>query len=135
MGRVIGILGAGRAGTAVARLALKAGCKVLISNSRGPQSLYGHGARQPDPFGLLGDGGKDDGNRRNDEIQALVLTDTENVETGLVCHYCCRQDLLQTLTRTDLLPEVRVAQELAKGDDVDFHECVLLPDLQNDLAF
>lgn len=36
---VIGIVGAGRLGTAVARQSLKAGYAVMISNSRGPQSL------------------------------------------------------------------------------------------------
>jgi predicted dinucleotide-binding enzyme len=35
----IGIIGAGRLGTAVARQSLKAGYDVVISNSRGPQSL------------------------------------------------------------------------------------------------
>jgi 8-hydroxy-5-deazaflavin:NADPH oxidoreductase len=35
----IGIIGAGRLGTAVARQSLKAGYDVAISNSRGPQSL------------------------------------------------------------------------------------------------
>lgn len=36
---IIGIIGAGRLGTAVARQSLKAGYSVVISNSRGPQSL------------------------------------------------------------------------------------------------
>lgn len=35
----IGIIGAGRLGTAIARQSLKAGYEVRISNSRGPQSL------------------------------------------------------------------------------------------------
>ena len=35
----LGIMGAGRAGTVMARLALKAGYSVLVSNSRGPQSM------------------------------------------------------------------------------------------------
>jgi hypothetical protein len=38
-GKRLGILGAGRAGTAFARLALKAGWEVRVSNSRGPESL------------------------------------------------------------------------------------------------
>jgi predicted dinucleotide-binding enzyme len=36
---IIGIIGAGRLGTAIARQSLKAGYNVNISNSRGPQSL------------------------------------------------------------------------------------------------
>ncbi len=36
---VIGIIGAGRLGTAVARASLKAGYEVVIANSRGPESL------------------------------------------------------------------------------------------------
>ncbi|MDB5168214.1 MAG: coenzyme F420-dependent oxidoreductase [Candidatus Saccharibacteria bacterium] len=36
---IIGIIGAGRLGTAIARQSLKAGHRVNISNSRGPQSL------------------------------------------------------------------------------------------------
>lgn len=36
---VIGIIGSGRLGTAVARLSLNAGYDVLITNSRGPESL------------------------------------------------------------------------------------------------
>lgn len=36
---VIGVIGTGRLGTAVARQALKAGYQVYVANSRGPQSL------------------------------------------------------------------------------------------------
>ena len=36
---VIGIIGAGRLGTAMARLALRAGRRVVIANSRGPETL------------------------------------------------------------------------------------------------
>jgi len=36
---IIGVIGAGRLGTAVARLSLKAGYEVFIANSRGPESL------------------------------------------------------------------------------------------------
>jgi 8-hydroxy-5-deazaflavin:NADPH oxidoreductase len=36
---VIGVIGAGRLGTAMARLALRAGRRVLIANSRGPETL------------------------------------------------------------------------------------------------
>lgn len=36
---ILGMIGAGRAGTVMARLALKAGYQVLVSNSRGPESL------------------------------------------------------------------------------------------------
>jgi len=35
----IGLIGAGAIGQAFARQALKAGCEVVISNSRGPESL------------------------------------------------------------------------------------------------
>jgi predicted dinucleotide-binding enzyme len=35
----VGIIGAGRIGQAIARIALRAGRRVVISNSRGPQSL------------------------------------------------------------------------------------------------
>ena len=36
---VIGVIGAGRLGTAMARLALRAGRRVVIANSRGPETL------------------------------------------------------------------------------------------------
>src|ERR1700747_2185920 len=36
---VVGIIGAGRLGQAMARTALRAGRRVVISNSRGPESL------------------------------------------------------------------------------------------------
>ena len=36
---VIGIIGAGHLGTAMARLALRAGRRVVIANSRGPETL------------------------------------------------------------------------------------------------
>ena len=36
---VIGVIGAGRLGTAMARLALRAGRRVVIANSRGPDTL------------------------------------------------------------------------------------------------
>ena len=35
----VGIIGAGRIGQAMARTAVRAGCTVVISNSRGPQTL------------------------------------------------------------------------------------------------
>jgi 8-hydroxy-5-deazaflavin:NADPH oxidoreductase len=35
----VGIIGAGRLGQAMARTALRAGCRVVIANSRGPESL------------------------------------------------------------------------------------------------
>jgi len=38
----LGILGAGRVGTALARVALNAGFRVLLTNSRGPESLGLH---------------------------------------------------------------------------------------------
>ena len=36
----IGIIGAGFVGRAVAKLAIKAGHQVMLSNSRGPQTLF-----------------------------------------------------------------------------------------------
>jgi predicted dinucleotide-binding enzyme len=36
---VVGIVGAGRLGQAMARVALRAGCRVVLANSRGPDSL------------------------------------------------------------------------------------------------
>ena len=39
MTRTLGILGSGQVGSAVARLAVSAGWKVVLSNSRGPQTL------------------------------------------------------------------------------------------------
>jgi len=39
MTQTIGIIGAGLVGKAVARLAIAAGCRVIISNSRGPDTL------------------------------------------------------------------------------------------------
>ena len=44
-GNPIGIIGAGRLGQAMARTALRAGRSVVISNSRGPDSLSGGGLR------------------------------------------------------------------------------------------
>ena len=38
-GNLVGIIGAGRLGQALARTALRAGCRVVIANSRGPESL------------------------------------------------------------------------------------------------
>jgi 8-hydroxy-5-deazaflavin:NADPH oxidoreductase len=38
-GNLVGIIGAGRLGQAMARTARRAGCEVVIANSRGPESL------------------------------------------------------------------------------------------------
>jgi len=45
----------------------------------------------------------------------VVLPDTENVEAGIVGQLSCGQDLLQSLTRADLLPDIGIAQELRPG--------------------
>jgi 8-hydroxy-5-deazaflavin:NADPH oxidoreductase len=39
--KTIGIMGAGHIGSQVARLAVRAGYNVVISNSRGPETLSG----------------------------------------------------------------------------------------------
>jgi len=43
----VGIIGAGRIGQAMARTALRAGRRVVIANSRGPESLASSGSPQP----------------------------------------------------------------------------------------
>ena len=59
----IGFIGIGKIGRQLARLAGKNGCSVVLSNSRGPETLkdlvagLGPRARAASPAGASGDGG------------------------------------------------------------------------------
>src|SRR3989441_517959 len=69
--------------------------EVLEYTNRVVRAEHGDGARQADAFGARGGSGKDDRGRGHDELGAVMLADTEDVEPDLIGEL----DLLQDLSR------------------------------------